>query len=210
VTDFALPASLFAMGLASGLHCLGMCGGIAAAFPLNRALFNAGRIATYGIVGLAAGTLGGVAARFVPAQAALYFAVNVVLILVGLHIAGFTAPIRGFERIGAPLWRRVPPLVFKKNSFVAGMAWGLIPCGLVYAAATASAFAATPLGSAAAMLAFGLGTLPWLLAAGVAAARLRGWLRVPAVRYAMGGGVLAFGVIGIARADIVQQTFFCL
>jgi sulfite exporter TauE/SafE len=77
------------------------------------------------------------------------------------------------------------------------MAWGLIPCGLVYAAAAASAFARSPAHSAAAMLAFGLGTLPWLLAAGVAAARLRGWLRLQPVRVAGGGAVMAFGVWGL-------------
>jgi sulfite exporter TauE/SafE len=50
------------------------------------------------------------------------------------------------------------------------------------------------------MLAFGLGTSPWLLAAGFAAARLRGWLARPALRAAAGGGVLAFGAWGLAHA----------
>ena len=47
------------------------------------------------------------------------------------------------------------------------------------------------------MLFFGLGTLPWLLAAGVAAARLRGWLARPAVRYAAGGGLAILGLHGL-------------
>jgi sulfite exporter TauE/SafE len=47
------------------------------------------------------------------------------------------------------------------------------------------------------MLAFGLGTLPWLLAAGVAAAQVRGWMARPAVRLAVGGGVAAFGIHGL-------------
>ena len=50
------------------------------------------------------------------------------------------------------------------------------------------------------MLAFGLGTLPMLLALGLAGARLRGWLRLPAVRIACGALVLAFGVAGLLRA----------
>src|SRR3990172_8189392 len=47
----------------------------------------------------------------------------------------------------------------------AGLAWGALPCGLLYGALAASAFAGTPWGGAAAMLAFGAGTAPWLLAA---------------------------------------------
>jgi sulfite exporter TauE/SafE len=47
------------------------------------------------------------------------------------------------------------------------------------------------------MLAFGLGTLPWLLAAGAAAAQLRRWMSFPAVRLVVGGGVMAFGLHGL-------------
>ena len=189
--------ALFAMGLASGLHCLGMCGGIATAFPVKKLQFNAGRIATYGVLGALAGAAGGALGEVLPLQTALYVVVNAVLIIVGLHVAGFSAPIRFFENLGAPLWRRARPLALSRNSFVAGMAWGLIPCGLVYAAASASAFAATPGQGALAMASFGLGTLPWLLAAGAAAARLRAWLARPAVRYFSATGILAFGVLGL-------------
>jgi sulfite exporter TauE/SafE len=195
-----LWAALFLMGAASGLHCLGMCGGIAAAFPLNKLLFNAGRIATYGAIGALAGAVGGIAASLLPVQTTLYVVVNAVLILIGLHIAGYSAPIRFFEKAGAPLWRRVRPFALNRNSFFAGMAWGLIPCGLVYAAAAASAFSGSILGSATAMLAFGLGTLPWLLAAGAAAARLRAWLHLAPVRFSAGGLALAFGIWGLIHA----------
>ena len=56
------------------------------------------------------------------------------------------------------------------------------------------------------MLAFGVGTLPWLLAAGVLAARLRGWLRLPLIRLGVGGTVLAFGAWGLAHAG---TTYLC-
>jgi len=199
-----LAAALFLMGLASGLHCLGMCGGVATALPVSKILFNAGRVSTYACFGLVAGAIG---SRLLPAQAAVQVAFNLVLILVGLQLAGVS--MRWMESLGGPLWRRAQPYAVrfaKQNSFLAGMAWGFIPCGLVYGAAAASAFAGNPLDSALAMLAYGLGTLPWLLAAGVAAARLRGWLRRPAVRYAAGAGVMAFGVWGLARADAI---IFC-
>jgi sulfite exporter TauE/SafE len=82
---------------------------------------------------------------------------------------------------------------------------GWLPCGLVYGALTAAAFAGSPAGGAAAMLAFGLGTLPWLLAVGVGAARLRAWMGRRAVRLAAGGTVLGFGAFGLARAGTVYM-----
>lgn len=51
------------------------------------------------------------------------------------------------------------------------------------------------------MLAFGLGTLPSLLAAGLAAARLRKWRADRNVRLAAGALVLGFGVVGLAHAS---------
>jgi hemerythrin-like domain-containing protein len=172
-----LAAGLFLMGLASGMHCLGMCGGIATAFPVNKILFNLGRIATYTMLGAAAGLLG---AAILPGQALVHVAFNLALILIGLQLAGVN--LRAMESLGAPLWRRVQPYAVRfsrQNSLLAGMAWGFVPCGLVYAAATASAFAANPLESGLAMLAFGAGTLPWLLPArlrrlGTRARRCRG------------------------------------
>jgi sulfite exporter TauE/SafE len=81
-----------------------------------------------------------------------------------------------------------------------GLLWGWLPCGLVYGALVAAAFAGSAEAGAAAMAAFGLGTLPWLLAAGVAAARVRDFLRLSAVRLAAGGAVLGFGAWGLAHA----------
>jgi sulfite exporter TauE/SafE len=81
-----------------------------------------------------------------------------------------------------------------------------LPCGLVYGALTAAAFAGNPAAGAAGMLAFGLGTLPWLFAAGVAAARLRGWLERRPIRLGVGGAVLGFGFWGLAHAG---TQFLC-
>lgn len=194
-----IAAGLFLMGLASGLHCLGMCGGIATALPGNKLLFNAGRVLTYAAFGAVAGSAGAV---LLPAQSLAQAAFSAALVLVALQIAGWRTPLRWIESLGLPLWRRVQPLAIRfsrENSLLAGMAWGFVPCGLVYAAATASAFARNPLESALAMLAFGAGTLPWLLAAGVLAARLRGFLRLAPVRLAAGTAVGAFGVWGLVH-----------
>jgi len=214
------------LGAASGAHCLGMCGGIVTAFALPKALvrkeelwkrqfaFNLGRVTTYAGAGALAGAAGATFLAFTGAQtvlnesqAFLYVLTNSVLVLAGLHLAGAGRWLAGFEALGAPLWRRVQPLAARlaaapgiPAAYTAGLAWGALPCGLLYGALAASAFAGTPWGGAAAMLAFGAGTAPWLLAAGLAAARLRGMMERPALRAFAGGTVLAFGVWGLAHA----------
>jgi sulfite exporter TauE/SafE len=204
-----LLLGMLALGLASGVHCVGMCGGIVTAFSTiqwnprpqwkRQILFNAGRISTYAAAGAGAAAIGS-AGRFLPAQDALAILVNVVLVLIGLHLAGFGALLR-LERLGAPLWRRLQPLAARashaSNAYVAGLVWGFLPCGLLYGALAVAAFASSPLEGFLSMTSYGLGTLPWLLAAGAAAARLRAWMAKPAVRLAAGGMVIAFGVHGL-------------
>ena len=205
--DGALLAGMLALGIASGVHCAGMCGGIVAAFSVVRIgppafpwarqlLFNAGRISTYAL----AGALAGGAGALLPLREGLYVLANVALILVGLHLGGFGALLR-LERLGAPLWRQLRPLAARTasagNPYVAGLLWGWLPCGLVYGALAVAGSAQSSFGGAAAMLAFGLGTLPWLLAAGIAAAQVRRWMGRPAVRLAAGASVIAFGVHGL-------------
>ena len=223
--DAGFLAAMAALGVASGVHCVGMCGGIVTAYAVRAQVrvpgngarqaslsprllaFNAGRISSYAAAGALAGTLGWYAGS---AQTALLVIANAVLIFAGLHLAGLRGPMRFFEGLGMPAWRRLQPyaagLMSKPGLFASygtGLLWGALPCGLVYGALTAAAFAGGPGEGAAAMLAFGAGTLPWLLAAGVAAAQLRRWISHPAVRITVGASVLGFGVAGLARAGTV-------
>ncbi len=219
----ALFTAMLAAGLASGLHCVGMCGGIVAAFDASaagphsgrviqvraktdwqrRLAFNFGRISTYAAAGAVAGLLGGAAyaASALPAQTVLYVAANIMLVLMGLHLAGAGRLLGRLEALGAPLWRRLQPLAARllpartlAQSYAAGLVWGWLPCGMVYAALSGAMLAGSPARGALAMIAFGVGTIPFLLAAGWLAARLRAW------RVAVGGAVLAFGTYGLAHA----------
>jgi sulfite exporter TauE/SafE len=219
-----LALSLFFLGLAAGVHCVGMCGGFVTAFagrrvipiremrerrPLTRLLlFNAGRITSYSVAGAIAGALGGVATSFLGAQQAIYVLANVMLIAIGLHLAGAARLLAPLEALGAPLWRRLQPHAAKAmngGAYVAGLLWGWIPCGLVYGALAAAAFAGSAAGGAAAMAAYGLGTLPWLLGAGFAF----GWLQKKLVRALAGTAVLAFGVYGLAHGGDLR-SLLCL
>jgi uncharacterized protein len=219
MSGFMLPFALFLGGLASGLHCAGMCGGISAGFSLlkkerllkSQLAFNAGRITSYAAAGAAAGALGSAGAYMaavLPAQISLYFASSAFVLLAGLQLWGAALPLSLLERIGLPLWRRLQPLavaLLRRGSFAGGLVWGWLPCGLVYGALLAAAFAGGPAQGAVAMAAFGAGTLPWLLAAGVLAARFRGALKL---RRAGALLLIGFGAWGLAHG--VEQTILCL
>jgi sulfite exporter TauE/SafE len=224
---WALPLALLATGFVSGVHCVGMCGGIVCAFSANggglgrQLAFNFGRISSYAAAGAAAGLLGSAgawAAGAVPAQTALYVLANVMLVLVGLHLAGAGRLLRGVEALGGPLWARLQPLAARLlpakspvQAYAAGLVWGWLPCGLVYGALAAAAFAGGPAARAGAMLAFGLGPR---LAAGLAAARLRAFTARRAVRLAAGAVVFGFGAVGLAHAaglaDGLRRGLLCL
>ncbi|HVL08118.1 MAG TPA: sulfite exporter TauE/SafE family protein [Burkholderiaceae bacterium] len=98
--------------------------------------------------------------------------------------------------------------------YVAGLGWGLIPCGMVYGALALALLAGNPLGSALVMLAFGAGTLPNLLLLSGGAGWLRHWVRRPAVRSTLALAVTGFGLLGLYRAvhlpDALLAQGFCV
>lgn len=207
---------LFLVGLLGGTHCAGMCGGIVTALSFNRRgswarplAYNAGRISSYVLAGGLVGALGQgglLMGRFLPVQQSLYLAANLMLLALGLYLAGVSGVVTRFERAGTVVWRRLQPLSqgllpadTLPKTFLLGALWGWIPCGLVYTAlltALASGSAAT---GALLMLAFGLGTLPNLLALSFFLDRLKPFFQGRPVRFAAGLLVLGFGVVGLLR-----------
>lgn len=224
----ALAAQAFAafsLAFVGGLHCAGMCGGIVGALQLNRpqgvsaarlaAGYHAGRVISYALAGALAGTLGAAlyAADLIPVQAALLLIGSLMLLAIGLSMFGRGAWMRRIEPAGAWLWKRIAPLARRVypprtgvQALAAGLAWGWIPCGMVYAALPLALVAGGSLNGALVMLAFGLGTLPNMLAVDVAvhgigragragAARPLAWVRPLA-----GVAIVVFGISGLAHA----------
>ena len=212
-------ASAFLVGLLGGGHCAGMCGGIVGAVSLSLPgsrprigfllAYNFGRIASYGAAGLLAGAIG--ASSFfldhvLPVERVLYALASVMLILLGLYLAGIWRGVVVLETVGGKLWRQVQPWSKRflpvrtlPQALALGSIWGWLPCGLVYSVVVAALATGSPWRGAALMLAFGLGTLPALLAMGMAAVRMRAVLRHVWVRRLSGLVVIGFGLLGLWR-----------
>lgn len=211
--------ALFLVGLLGGTHCVGMCGGIVGALSMGAPArwsmllsYNAGRIISYSAAGAIAGALGAASLGLegqVPARLILYFFANLMLVALGFYLLGVTRALAFTERVGQNLWRVLQPLTKRflpartmSQAFPLGLLWGWLPCGLVYSALASSLSAGSGGRGALMMLAFGLGTLPNLLLAGIVLARLNEFVRRPAVRMFSGLLVLGFGLygfLGLAR-----------
>jgi len=208
---------LFLIGLLGGTHCVGMCGGIVGALSLGgparfslHLAYNAGRIVSYCVAGAIAGALGGaslsMAGEF-QARIALYLLANLMLIALGIYLMGLTPVLAWIERAGGMIWRRIQPATKRFlpartifQAFPLGLLWGWLPCGLVYSALTTSLAAGSAVSGAFSMLAFGLGTLPNLLLAGLFLGRLRSFTQYRAVRLGAGVLVAAYGLYGLYGA----------
>jgi len=205
--------ALFLVGLLGGTHCVGMCGGIVGALSMGaparwsmHLAYNGGRILSYAAAGAIAGALGAASMGLegqVPARLILYFVANLMLVALGLYLLGLTRALAFTERAGQTLWRHLQPLTRRflparsmAQAFPLGLLWGWLPCGLVYSALASSLTAGSAGRGGLMMLAFGLGTLPNLLLAGMVLARLNEFVRRPVVRTLSGLLVLGFGLYG--------------
>jgi sulfite exporter TauE/SafE len=206
--------ALFLIGLLGGTHCIGMCGGIVSALSMGgpsrfvlHLAYNSGRIVSYAAAGAIAGALGGLSLTLsgqLPVRITLYVLANLMLVALGLYLIGITQTLAFTERFGKKLWVHLQPLSKRylpartvAQAFPLGLLWGWLPCGLVYSALATALTSGSALHGAGMMLAFGLGTLPNLLLAGLLAVRLKAYAALPLVRWAAGLLVLGFGVWGL-------------
>jgi sulfite exporter TauE/SafE len=207
-----LLVSALILGLLGGGHCLGMCGGLMGALtlaipPEQRArrfrlllAYNLGRILSYTTAGLLIG-LAGWAVASSPAAMVLRVIAALLLIAMGLYLAGWWSGLTRIEAVGRHLWRHLQPVASRlmpvsslPRALLLGAVWGWLPCGLVYSTLLWASSQGSPADSALLMLAFGLGTWPVLLATGMAAERLTALLRRRGVRMAGGLLVILFGL----------------
>lgn len=204
------PWSGFILGTLGGLHCAGMCGplllalpgagcGSPARFAAGRLIYQAGRVATYGVLGMVFGLAGGTF-RLAGVQ-------EWVSILLGAALlAGLFVSPRFLELPWIVGWvtrlRGVMAGFLRRRSWTAlgtlGALNGLLPCGLVYAACAGAAAAGGWVAGGLFMLAFGAGTLPVTLGISLSGRVLPASLRLR-LRHAVPVGVALMGCLLILR-----------
>ena len=202
--------SAWLLGFLGSVHCMGMCGGIVGALSLNtqgksmpiHLSYHLGRITTYASLGFVAGLMGlWLASSHSSMGLVLRILSGVMLILMGGYVLGSTRLLLWFEKRGGYLWSRVQPLTKNllpvksaKQGVLLGLAWGLLPCGLIYSTLSWSLVAANPWHSAGLMAMFGLGNLPALLSFSAFAQQLNRIKQTLWVRRTMATLIIAFGV----------------
>jgi sulfite exporter TauE/SafE len=236
--------SAWLVGALGGLHCLAMCGGFMAAIAARdraagngtapllpaRAIawqqlgYQAGRIATYMLLGAAFGFGGAAALKAADAlsiQRAIYVLANVFLLALGIKLALNAHGIGWLQHAGSRTFGAMLPAAGPllrqpgaRGRIALGLLWGLVPCALVYSVLPLAMFAGGAWQGAAVMLAFGLGTLPNLAATGLLIGRAKPMFDRTRLRFAAAALLVTFAAVGIYRVLYVPNALatgpFCL
>lgn len=167
----------FIMGILGSFHCLGMCGPIALAIPprserksiiaVDSLLYNFGRTATYTIMGALVGIIGA-SLSLAGYQETISVIAGIALLAVVVFPKKWEnslAKIRIVESATEGLKKLFGKIIGSKTAgsmMIIGLLNGLLPCGLVYVALTASIASGTIAGAAMFMFFFGIGTIPMM------------------------------------------------
>jgi sulfite exporter TauE/SafE len=167
-------AIAFLIGLQASLHCVGMCGPLALAAPIDQSnqhkavwgafKYNLGRISSYTYLGFLVGLIG--------LQNWMLGAIQWISIATGsiMILSIFLGSMEtwfGFRKLSGYVGKAISSRFssVKKapaalRPFLFGMLNGFLPCGMVYTAVLFSLGAANLMETILSMLFFGLGTLP--------------------------------------------------
>lgn len=238
----ALLLSIFLATLVSGWHCALMCGGIAVAveapvrlvskrrLAIEQFFMHLGRISSYTVLGALAGIIGAALwqQQWLPVQRTMFALAASLLIFHGTLIWRRNKPVQGkwetwLAEKTAAVWQPLTSRIVRRGQdfrdtlsgrWMAGMVWGLVPCGLVYGVLPFAFLAGNGWTGASVMLAFGLGTLPNLLLISGFSARLAQAGHQSWARYMAAGLMVGTGGVGLYHAltlsDAMLRGGFCV
>ena len=164
------------LGLASSLHCIGMCGPLGFSIPVDKAnswaglfsfaIYHLGRILTYALFGIIFGLLGrGIyIAGFQQTLSIILGIVMVAIFFRHFFVRNFFQPaiairlVRRIKSLFDIAWNYPGRIKFLFLGFING----LLPCGMVYLALALALTTSSLSDSILFMILFGLGTLPAL------------------------------------------------
>lgn len=169
----AAAGATFLTGLGGSAHCALMCGPLACVgLGPDRAArwraglaWQAGRVAVYGLVGVALGASGrgGLALARAPLARALPWIMVAGLVLSAVEVTRRLPALPGLARVPRLLARLGAGFSLEARAAFRGAATPFLPCGLLYGAFVVALGTGAPLAGAAVMVAFSLGALPALL-----------------------------------------------
>lgn len=164
------------LGLLGSLgHCVGMCSAVVILFdrqPVFQnkfawALAHAGRITTYSVLGLLFGAFGQALWSLDKLQAALSILFALVAFYMASAFIGLTpSPELLFSSLTQRWGRAIRAFQSASlpTSYLLGLLWGLLPCGLVLTALVTAIASKSAVYGALNMLVFGIATVPSLFA----------------------------------------------
>jgi hypothetical protein len=165
----------FILGLLGSLHCLGMCGPIALALPLNqttktsfitsRLLYNFGRVISYSFMGFVFGLLGDRLKLF-GLQQFISVGAGIIILIYALfpqksETVVLSIPL--MKQVLVKINKLIAPLFKEKSVFALlkiGVLNGFLPCGFVYIGIAGATSTGNPFSGMLFMFLFGLGTIP--------------------------------------------------
>jgi sulfite exporter TauE/SafE len=180
---------MFVIGLTTSAHCVAICGGINLSQCFKRAdtciynvntlnifsilqpsiLYNFGRIISYTVIGFIAGSLGSAVMFSTIARSGLKLIAGIFLAIIGMRMLGlFPQRYKLISNVLKILAGKVNLVKHKnKTPIITGLLNSLMPCGPLYAAQACALSTGSPVKGAAAMLFFGLGTMPLMFGFGM-------------------------------------------
>ncbi|GLI95690.1 urease accessory protein UreH domain-containing protein [Methylocystis echinoides] len=215
---------IFVLGLLTGFHCIGMCGGFVLSYTaddaragrrsyLSHLLYAAGKTLSYTSIGAMFGLLGAVVAFTPLLRGVAGMLAGAFLIVFGLNMLGLFAPLRRF-RLGLPA--PLQAFVYERQvrsrhrPFIIGLLNGLmIACGPLQAMYVMAAGTGSALEGAKMLFAFGVGTLPVLMSFGVLTTLVSGSLTHRLLRLS-GAIVVVLGAVMINRGLILTGSGYDL
>jgi len=201
------------LGLMGSFHCVGMCGPIAIALPLNNStwltrisgslMYNSGRTLTYAFMGVIFGLIG-MGLKMSGLQQWVSILMGIIMILSVLVPALFEKSrfyentVNRFTQFLKGHFHRLFMIRSYASLFLLGILNGFLPCGLVYIAIAGALATADTVRGTLFMVLFGLGTIPMLFVLNIAGNILSTRFRA-AVRKIIPVFIVIIGILFILR-----------
>jgi uncharacterized protein len=208
------------LGFASTLHCVGMCGPIASGLIFSIApelgfwgrlkavlVAQLGKSTSYLGAGMLLGLLGSGAYTAFDQSVGFHIAQwagAASLGWVGLSVAGLVPSVAGLDGLWRPVGalmtrvRRAQSSLIYESAFAGGVIWGIVPCGMVYAALMTALLTGSPTNGGLLMLGFSIGTVPAVTGATLGITSLVALRQKPRIRIGVGVAIATVGFAGLA------------